>query len=127
MKSSFDLKFETISGKYDTVARALKVQVHGDLKSTTVEALQRDLSAMLASDNVRMADLDLLDLDLKEAAVIDSQGLNLLVAVLKQMKLRCVPVRARVDKRPTHLTLLAVGMDRQLDLVFEQKGSVAAE
>ena len=120
MKSSFDLKFETFSGKYDAVERVVKVRVQGDLKSTTVEALQRDFAAMLASDNVRLADMGLLELDLKEAAVIDSQGLNLIVSVCRQMKLREVLLRVRVARRSVYLTLLSVGMDRQLELIFEE-------
>ena len=127
MKSSFDLKFETFSGKYDAVERALKIVVQGDLKSTTVEALLRDFSAMLGSDNVRLADLLVLELDLRDADMIDSQGLNLLVTVLKQMKLRVVPVRARVARRAVYTTLLSVGMERQLDLVFEDGGALSAK
>ena len=126
MKSSCDLKFETLSGQYDAVECALKVRVQGDLKSTTVSALQRDFTAMLAADNVRLADLHVLELDLKDAVVIDSQGLNLMVTVLKLMKLREVPMRVRVDRRPVYLTLLSVGMDRQLELVFEGANAVAA-
>ena len=103
----------------------MKVRVAGDLKSTTIDALQRDFADMLGSKNARLADLRVLELDLRDAAVIDSQGLNLLVGVLKGMKLRNVPVRAIVARRTVYLTMLAVGMDRQLELVFEE-GKAAA-
>jgi len=119
MKNSFSLKYETISGECDAIACALNVKVQGDLKSTTVEALQRDFTTMLASDNVRLADLSVMELDLKEAALIDSQGLNLLVSVSRQMKLRKVPMRVRVSLRSVYLTLLSVGLDRQIEVLFE--------
>ena len=119
MRNSFHLKFETISGKYDTIDSSLKITVQGDLKSTTVDALQRDFAAMLASSNVRLADLNVLELDLKSAALIDSLGLNLLVSVLRRMKMREVPLRVRVSLRSVYRTLLSVGLNRQLEVIFE--------
>ena len=125
MKASFDIKYETFEGKFDAVDCELKIRAAGDWKSTTVGALQRDFVEMLASNNVRLADLHVLEIDLRDTAVIDSQGLNLMVNVLKQMKLRNVPLRVRVTRRAVYLTLLSVGMERQLELVFEE--SVPAE
>ncbi|MEI6036031.1 MAG: STAS domain-containing protein [Verrucomicrobiae bacterium] len=120
MKSSFNLRFETLEASYDAAGCGLKIRAAGDWKSTTVAAVQRDLLKAMESDGVKLAAIGLLELDLSAAAVVDSQGLNLLVTVLKQMKLRGVPVRTKVARRAVYLTLLSVGMDRQMEVVFEE-------
>ena len=120
MKNSFNLRFETLEASYADAGGVLKIIAAGDWKSTTLDAVQRDLFKVMASDGVKFAAIRLLELDLSAAAVVDSQGLNLLVTVLKQMKIRNVTMRTKVSRRAVYMTLLSVGMNRQMELAFEE-------
>lgn len=109
----------TVTVEYDRQEGVLRVLFPGDVKSTTVEELHRDVFSVLADPAVRDLEVKMLDLNLTQAKVLDSLGLNLLVALYKLAKRRNETVRLRVGVRAVYLTCLAVGLERQMDVRYE--------
>jgi ABC-type transporter Mla MlaB component len=112
-------KTPTITADYRWQEKALCLVFPGDVKSTTVESLHRDVFTVLADPGVRALEVTLLELDLTRAKVLDSLGLNLVVALHKLAQRRNENVKLRVGVRSVYLTCLAVGLDRQMDLCYE--------
>ena len=100
-----------------TQTSCLQLTVAGDLKSTTTAALHRDVFAILAHDYARSLSITVVELDISAATMVDSMGLNLVIAVLKWSKHREAILRILVGKRGVYSTMLAVGLDRQAELI----------
>ncbi|MCS6243148.1 MAG: hypothetical protein H2172_04710 [Opitutus sp.] len=108
---------ETVKPLYITQTSCLQLTVAGDLKSTTTAALHRDVFAILAHDYARSLSITVVELDISAATMVDSMGLNLVIAVLKWSKHREAILRILVGKRGVYSTMLAVGLDRQAELI----------
>jgi anti-anti-sigma regulatory factor len=108
---------ETATPLYDTQSSCLRLSVAGDLKSTTTAALHRDVFAILAHDHTRSLSITVVELDISAASMVDSLGLNLVIAVLKWSKQRGAALRIIVGKRGVYSTMLAVGLERQAELI----------
>ena len=108
---------ETVTPLYITQSACLQLLVAGDLKSTTAAALHRDVFAILAHDYARSLSIAVVELDISAATMVDSLGLNLVIAVLKWSKQREAAFRIIVGKRGVYSTMLAVGLDRQAELI----------
>jgi anti-anti-sigma regulatory factor len=108
---------ETVTPLYDTQSTCLQLTVAGDLKSTTFEALHRDVFAILAHEYARSLSITVVELDIRAASLVDSLGLNLVIAVLKWGQHRGATLRILVGKRGVYSTMLAVGLDRQAELI----------
>ena len=65
----------------------------------------------------RSLSITVVELDLSTATMVDSLGLNLVIAVLKWSKQRGAAFRIIVGKRGVYSTMLAVGLDRQAELI----------
>lgn len=115
---NFDIpRTETVTQHYDTQTCCLQLTVPGDIKSTTTAALHRDVFAILAHDFMRSLSLKVIELDISAATMVDSLGLNLVISVLKWSKQRDAQLRIRIGKRGVYSTMLAVGLDRQAELI----------
>jgi anti-anti-sigma regulatory factor len=108
---------ETVTPLYITQSACLQLVVAGDLKSTTTAALHRDVFAILAHDYARSLSITVVELDISAATMVDSLGLNLVISVLKWSKQRGAAFRIIVGKRGVYSTMLAVGLDRQAELI----------
>ncbi len=108
---------ETATPFYNTQSSCLQLSVAGDLKSTTTAALHRDVFAILAHDHTRSLLIKVVELDISSATMVDSLGLNLVISVLKWSKQRAATLRIIVGKRGVYSTMLAVGLDRQAELI----------
>jgi anti-anti-sigma regulatory factor len=108
---------ETVTPLYNTQSACLQLTVAGDLKSTTTAALHRDVFAILAHDYARSLSISIVELDISAATLVDSLGLNLVIAVLKWSQQRGAALRIIVNKRGVYSTMLAVGLDRQAELI----------
>jgi len=108
---------ETVTPLYNTQTSCLQLSVAGDLKSTTTAALHRDVFAILAHDYARSLSIAVVELDISAATMVDSLGLNLVISVLKWSKQRGASFRIIVSKRGVYSTMLAVGLDRQAELI----------
>lgn len=111
---------EKIALAFDRPSGALGLLVTGDVKSTTVAELQRDVFALLEHERVRELTPRLIALDLRAAGLVDSLGLNLIIAILRWARERNLPLAIDVGRRAVYLTMLAVGLDRQADLRFHE-------
>jgi anti-anti-sigma factor len=99
---------------------SLVVSVDGDILSTTAEAIRAGFVQMMNSDAVKRATWDKLELDLTRSRIIDSAGLNLVVAIVKAMQTRGAAVMARVTSRSVHRTFVFTKLDRQMQVVLEE-------
>jgi ABC-type transporter Mla MlaB component len=109
----------TITAEYDRQEKALRLVFPGDVKSTTVEELHRDVFTVMADPAVKGVEVSILELDLTRAKVLDSLGLNLVVALHKLAKRRNETIRLRVAVRAVYLACMAVGLERMLELKYE--------
>ncbi len=60
--------------------------VPGDLTSTTAPAFRSEIDQKLAAAAKESPSLSLVEINLKNARMVDSVGLNLLVSIIKQVK-----------------------------------------
>lgn len=108
---------ETVKPLYNTQNSCLQLALEGDLKSTTTAALHRDVFSVLAHDSARSLQITVVEIDISSASMVDSLGLNLIISVLKWSQQRGAKLRILVGKRGVYSTLLAVGLDRQAEVV----------
>jgi len=109
----------TVAGEFESHTRLVRIKIPGDIKSTTVSDLQRDIFAILNDPGVRGLPFDTVEFVATEAKMFDSLGLNLIVALLKAVKQRDEKMRLRVASRAVYMTCLAVSLERQLELIYE--------
>jgi len=112
-------KTPTVVGEHLSQEQLLRLTLPGDIKSTTVSELQRDVFALLNDPAVRRLPTATVELVATEAKMFDSLGLNLIVGVLKAVKQRDEKMRLRIASRTVYLTCLAVALERQMELVYE--------
>ncbi len=106
--------------KHQLRKNSLVVSVEGDILSTTADALRAAFVQMMDSDAIQSGSWDKLELDLTRSKIIDSAGLNLVVAIVKAMKLRGAAVIARVTNRSVHRTFVFTKLDRQMQVVLDE-------
>jgi len=98
-------------------AKTLSITVPGDVLSTNADALREKIFGLLESPAVRLGAWDTLSLDLSAAKMVDSVGLNLLVALVRAVKSRQAKIRAIIKSPNIHRTLLFTRLDREMELV----------
>ncbi len=108
---------ETVKSLYTTQTACLQLTLKGDLKSTTTAALHRDVFSVLAHESARTLQISVVELDILGASMVDSLGLNLIIAVLKWSQQRGAKMRILVGTRGVYSTMLAVGLERQAEVV----------
>lgn len=108
---------EAVKSLYCTQKSCLQLTLKGDLKSTTTAALHRDIFAVLDHESARTQYVSVVELDITGASMVDSLGLNLIIAVLKWSQQRGAKLRVLVGKRGVYSTMLAVGLERQSEVI----------
>lgn len=101
-----------------TVARdthTWTVRVEGDLLSTNAKDV-RDAVAQLLAAPERLAPLSSVVLDLSTAKMIDSVGLNLIVAILRATKLAGGEMTIKHGNPNVQRILLFTRLDQQVDI-----------
>jgi anti-anti-sigma factor len=101
----------------DSQKNLLTVRVPGDLTSTTVEALRAEVNHLLEWPHDQPLPWQTLKLDLSSAKMVDSAGLNLIVAVLRAVKEAGGQMQVIYGNPNVHRTLLFTRLDRQVGLV----------
>lgn len=101
----------------DTHARSLNVTLPGDILSTNASALRDELFGLLQSAEVNRADWTTLRLDLTHARMIDSVGLNLIVAVIRALKAQNRKAQAVLANRNILRTFQFTRLDQQLEVI----------
>lgn len=105
--------------KHQFKNNALCVAVDGDILSTTADGIRAGFVEMMNQDVVKRAGWSRFELDLTRSKIIDSAGLNLVVAMVKAAKARGASVVARVASRTVHRTFIFTRLDQQIEVVME--------
>ncbi|HRE84138.1 MAG TPA: STAS domain-containing protein [Opitutaceae bacterium] len=100
---------------YNPELKTLRVTIPGDVLSTNAETLRRDITAAL--NNSAPNTLNVLELDLRAARMVDSAGLNLIVSLVRAASQRSCRIRALVENTNVQRTFLFTRLDRYLELV----------
>ena len=114
------LKTATVKPSYDEDTTCLKLTLSGDLKSTTLAEIRRDLGTILKHEYVFLLKITLVELDISSAGIVDSLGLNLVLSVIKWAGNSNAKASIITGKRSVHETLLAIGLDKHAQLVYNE-------
>jgi anti-anti-sigma factor len=95
---------------------ALLLAVPGDLISTTADTARTAFAATLDAADARQPAWNAVHLDLRNAQMIDSVGLNLLVSVIKRVKAKGGTVTAYVTHRNVERTLAFTRLNTQMQV-----------
>jgi anti-anti-sigma factor len=95
----------------------LKLVVPGDLVSTNAETLRAEASALFASPAAVSQTWTKLRLELANAKMVDSVGLNLIVSLLKLVQKRGAKMQITYSSPNILRTLTFTRLDKQAELV----------
>ena len=114
------LKTATVKPGYTEETTCLTLTLAGDIKSTTIAEMRRDLGTIIKHEYVFLLKIRLVELDISSAGMVDSLGLNLVLSVLKWAVTSNAEVRIIVGARGVYETLLAIGLDKHAELIFRE-------
>jgi len=101
----------------DLHEKVLSIAIPGDILSTNADALREELFGLLESPPVKNGDWTLLKLDLTAAQMVDSVGLNLIVALVRVVKNRQANMETTISSSNIHRTFLFTRLDKQMNLL----------
>ena len=102
----------------DPVAGVLTLTVPGDILSTNADPLREQIFQLLGSEAIGQAAWGKLQLNLTAARMVDSVGLNLVVALIKAVKQRGATVQVNLANKNVQRTFMFTRLDQQVDLVM---------
>jgi len=105
-----------MKSEFHTPNRTLRLTIPGDLLSTNVDSLRAEILYLIDSETSANA-WQFLELDLKAARMVDSAGLNLIVALIRIAEQRSRRIRVLIESPKIHRTFLFTRLDRHVDLV----------
>ncbi len=105
-----------VTSKFSPKEQTLRLNLPSDLRSTTVEPISREIQQVLEASAKQGEAWMFLHLDLTEAKMIDSAGLNLIVSLIRLSNQRKARVRISVSNPHVHRTFTFTRLDRQVDL-----------
>jgi anti-anti-sigma factor len=105
-----------LSHQFDAATQTLQVPVPGDLIGARVEVLRRAFFNLLEAQAVHELAWRTVQLDLTAMQRIDSPGLDLLVAILREVQQRDGHLQMIVGNQDIHRTLTHMELDKQMDL-----------
>jgi len=92
--------------------------VGGNVLSTNVQAVRERVLDILNETEIKNPSWNSLHLDLSAAQMIDSTGLNFLVAVTRHVKKRGVELRISVSSANIAKSFSFIRLDRQANIVL---------
>jgi anti-anti-sigma factor len=98
-------------------ANCLSLSLPGNLLSTSVESLRKEVFGLIDSLAAKRAIWTKLHVDINEAKLVDSAGLNLLVSIIRTAKTTNATVSIGVSNKTVHRTLLFTRLDRHVELI----------
>ncbi|MFT4688710.1 MAG: STAS domain-containing protein [Verrucomicrobiia bacterium] len=98
---------------YDTHTGQLSLEFSGDVLSTNVKEYRRAAFEQIAALN---GDLKQIQLDLAAANIVDSAGLNLLVAIVRRAESKNARVKARISSDHVRRTFSVTRLDQHFDV-----------
>jgi len=117
---------ETVTSDYDQKSSSLRLVLMGDITSTSTIALHRDVFAILNHEQAKSLQIVKVEVDIKSANMVDSLGLNLIIAILKWAKQREAGLSITVSKLGVYSVMLAVGLDRQAEVIHVARADTHA-
>jgi ABC-type transporter Mla MlaB component len=114
------LKTATVKPRYTEETACLHLVLVGDLKSTTIAEIHRDLRIILQHEYVFLLKINVVELDISSAGIVDSLGLNLLLSVIKWAGTSNAEACIIVESRGVYETLLAIGLDKHAQLIYRE-------
>ena len=112
------LKTSNVKPSFTEASACLHLVVEGDLKSTTIDAMRRDIGFILKHEYVSLLKIAVLELDISSAITVDSLGLNLVLSVLKWANNSGAEARVIVGMRSLYEMMVAIGLDKHAKLVY---------
>ena len=106
MKSTLELNEESMT-----------FRVNGDLISTTAEGLRNEVNELLKVNNDAPRKWNLFILDLTSAKMVDSVGLNLVVSMLKRVRMRGARMQVTYSSPNIMRTFTFTRLDKQIQMV----------
>ncbi|MFO1487521.1 MAG: STAS domain-containing protein [Verrucomicrobiota bacterium] len=106
---------------------SLSIAIPGDILSTNADSLREDLFGVLESEPMQSAGWKTLELDLTQARMIDSVGLNLIVSVVRMVKARQGAVVANVRSSNIYRTFTFTRLDKQMTVIRAEAPAPADE
>ncbi len=94
----------------------LTIRVQGDLLSTNAKEIRAALDDLLAAPE-KQSGLRVVFLDLTTATMIDSVGLNLIVAILRATKQAGATMKISHSSPNVHRILLFTRLDQQVEIL----------
>ena len=99
----------------------VKLAFPGDILSTNVESLRETIFAEFDSIAFKSTVFQDFDFDFRKVQMIDSAGLNLVIAILRQVKKKPTRVTALVSSAHVSRILLFTRLDRQMEIVMSNE------
>ncbi len=98
-------------------ANTFTVSLPGNILSTNAQEVRAQLSKALSNPKSAAGSLEVFELDVRHAQMIDSVGLNLIVWLLKAVRERRARLRLRVASVHVERTLQFTRLDQQAEVV----------
>ena len=95
----------------------LVVTLDGDLVSTTAEPLRQEINQLLDTPAGQPVAWRIFRLDLSQAKMVDSVGLNFIVTILKSVQKQGGKMQVVYANQSVHRTFLFTRLDKHLELV----------
>lgn len=105
---------------YNPQTSSLQLVLVGDLKSTTVAVLNRDVFTVLKHEYMVLLKVDIVELDISSAGIVDSLGMNLVLTVLNWANHNNAEASIIIGSRGVYDTMSAIGLDRHAKLVYRE-------
>jgi len=106
-----------MNSNLDLENKLLTVHVSGDLISTNAEKLRIGICELLKASEGAPQKWNTFQLDLTGAKMIDSVGLNVIVAVLKRVRQRAAKMQITYSDPNVFRTFTFTRLDKHLELV----------
>ncbi len=103
-----------ITHQYDAGTGVLNVTIPGDILSTNADTLHDEVFALLETPEVKAGLWQTLHLNLTAAQMVDSVGLNLIVSLVRAVKVRHGNVAATVSSSNILRTFKFTRLDKQI-------------
>ena len=106
-----------LTSDLNTSTKNLTLNFPSDVLSTNVEELKKQLGDLFDSHEIKNADVQQINMDLKAANMIDSAGLNFIVSIIRIAKNRKIAITAHIKSLSLHRTFLFTRLDKQLEII----------
>ena len=103
----------------DSSSQTLKLKIGSDITTTNVDEIRLDTLDIINSDKIANGDWDFVDIDLINANVIDSSGLNFLVTLNRHITNMGKKVRIFISNPHIHRTFVYVRMDKKMEIILK--------